>query len=171
LTTAPKAIKVAIQSYLNLLAEQNDNNVKIIVLDKILELRHRYKKVLEDYTTDILGIIKEDQIVSSLEINKKVFELITDLVSPRNIKEVTTFLEREIKKARRMDEKSSVSSSTNEYRYLLIKSVKQITCSYPETIPIVLSPLMDSFLMFEGKSTFTSLEAILFIREVIEVYP
>ena len=60
LTTAPKAIKVAIQSYLNLLAEQNDNNVKIIVLDKILELRHRYKKVLEDYTTDILGIIKED---------------------------------------------------------------------------------------------------------------
>mmetsp|Transcript_65672 Transcript_65672/g.90828 ORF Transcript_65672/g.90828 Transcript_65672/m.90828 type:complete len:101 (+) Transcript_65672:711-1013(+) len=39
LTTAPKAIKVAIQSYLNLLAEQNDNNVKIIVLDKILELR------------------------------------------------------------------------------------------------------------------------------------
>lgn len=60
LTTAPKAIKVAIQSYLNLLAEQNDNNVKIIVLDKILELRQRYKKVLEDYTTDILSIIKED---------------------------------------------------------------------------------------------------------------
>mmetsp|Transcript_65672 Transcript_65672/g.90826 ORF Transcript_65672/g.90826 Transcript_65672/m.90826 type:complete len:123 (+) Transcript_65672:1317-1685(+) len=30
---------------------------------------------------------------------------------------------------------------------------------------------MDSFLMFEGKSTFTSLEAILFIREVIELYP
>lgn len=84
---------------------------------------------------------------------------------------MTTFLEKEIKKARRMDEKNSVSSSTNEYRYLLIKSVKQITSSYPETIPIVLSPLMDSFLMFEGKSTFTSLEAILFIREVIEVYP
>lgn len=100
-----------------------------------------------------------------------MFELITDLVSPRNIKEVTTFLEREIKKARRMDEKGSVSASTNEYRYLLIKSIKQITSSYPETIPTVLSPLMDSFLMFEGKSTFTSLEAILFIREVIELYP
>jgi len=30
---------------------------------------------------------------------------------------------------------------------------------------------MKSFLRFEGKSTFTSLETILFIREVIEVNP
>jgi hypothetical protein len=30
---------------------------------------------------------------------------------------------------------------------------------------------MDSFLMFDNKSTYTSLETILFIREVIEVYP
>jgi coatomer subunit beta len=30
---------------------------------------------------------------------------------------------------------------------------------------------MKSFLKFEGKSTFTSLETILFIREVIEVNP
>lgn len=30
---------------------------------------------------------------------------------------------------------------------------------------------MDKFLRFEGKSTFTSLETILFIREVIEVHP
>ena len=36
---------------------------------------------------------------------------------------------------------------------------------------MVISPLMKSFLKFEGKSTFTSLETILFIREVIEVNP
>ena len=38
---APSAIKVAIQSYLNLLQENNDNNVKVIVLDKLLELRKK----------------------------------------------------------------------------------------------------------------------------------
>ena len=66
LTTAPSAIKVAIQSYLNLLQENNDNNVKVIVLEnsdfsleKILQLRKNYTKVLEDYITDILAIIKE----------------------------------------------------------------------------------------------------------------
>jgi hypothetical protein len=70
-----------------------------------------------------------------------------------------------------MEETGAQGAITNEYRYLLIKSINQITQTYPETIPAVLSPLMQNFLRFEGKSTFTSLETILFIREVIEVHP
>lgn len=34
-----------------------------------------------------------------------------------------------------------------------------------------LRPLMDSFLMFDNRSTFASLETILFVREVIELHP
>ena len=126
MTTAPSAIKVAIQSFLNLLQEQNDNNVKIIVLDKILELRKQYAKVLEDYITDILSLIKDDA-VASLEINQKVLELTTLLVSPRNIKEVRAFLEREIARACKMEDHGAQATITNEYRYLLIKSINQIT--------------------------------------------
>lgn len=122
LTTAPSAIKVAIQSFLNLLQEQNDNNVKIIVLDKILELRKQYAKVLEDYIQDILSLIKDDA-VASLEINQKVLELTTLLVSPRNIKEVRVFLEREIARACKMEDHGAQATITNEYRYLLIKSI------------------------------------------------
>ena len=36
LTTAPSAVKIAIQAYLSLLQESNDNNIKVIVLNKIL---------------------------------------------------------------------------------------------------------------------------------------
>ena len=122
LTTAPTAIKVAVQSYLNLLQENNDNNVKVIVMEKILQLRKNYAKVLEDYINDILAIIKDDSVVS-LEINQKVLELITYLVSQRNIKEVVQFLEREIIKAAKMEEHGAQGSVTNEYRYLLIKSI------------------------------------------------
>ena len=103
LTTAPTAIKIAIQSYLNLLAEQNDNNVKMIVLNKIMDLRAKYAKLLEDYISDILNIINEES-VSSLEINQKVLELTTELASSRNIKEIIAFLEKEIIRARKMDE-------------------------------------------------------------------
>lgn len=60
LTTAPSAIKIAIQSYMNLLQESNDNNVKVIVLDRILELRKKYSKVLEEYINDILSIVRTD---------------------------------------------------------------------------------------------------------------
>ena len=36
---------------------------------------------------------------------------------------------------------------------------------------MMIGPLMDSFLMFEKKGSMASLETIIFIREVIEVYP
>jgi coatomer subunit beta len=88
---------------LNLLAEQNDNNVKLIVLNKIIDLRSKYAKLLEDYITDILNTINEEAI-SSLEINQKVLELTTELASSRNIKEIISFLEKEIIRARKMDE-------------------------------------------------------------------
>lgn len=35
----------------------------------------------------------------------------------------------------------------------------------------MISPLMDCFLKFEKKGSMASLETIIFIREVIEVYP
>jgi coatomer subunit beta len=149
LTTAPTAIKIAIQSYLNLLQEQNDNNVKLIVLNKIIELRGKYAKLLEDYISDILNTINEEQI-SSLDINQKVLELTTELASSRNIKEIIAFLEKEITRARKMDESGDQATTTNEYRYMLIKSVNQLTQTFPETIPSFLRPLMDSFLMFDN---------------------
>lgn len=52
-----------------------------------------------------------------------MLELLTYLVSQRNIKEVIQFLEREILKAAKMDEHGSQGTITNEYRYLLIKSI------------------------------------------------
>lgn len=50
---------------------------------------------------DILSIIREDS-VQSIEINQRVLELVTDLVSLRNVKDVGEFLRREIVKARNL---------------------------------------------------------------------
>ena len=126
--------------------------------------------------SDILTIIREDS-VQSIEINQRVLELVTDLINLRNVKDVGEFLQREILKARKLSDSSKDSikgdsvSSTNEYRYLLIKSVNKITQIYPETIPQMLGPLMDSFLAFEKRGSMASLETVMFIREIIEVYP
>jgi coatomer subunit beta len=88
---------------LTLLSDQNDNNVKVIVLNKIISLKKKYSKILEDYMSDILNIIREDT-VQSIDINQKVLELVTDLATERNIKEVGVFLESEILKAKKMAE-------------------------------------------------------------------
>ena len=64
LTTAPSAIRVAIISYMKLLTESNENNVKVIVLDNLMDLRKRYSKVLEDYMIDILSVMRDDSAIS-----------------------------------------------------------------------------------------------------------
>lgn len=120
-------------------------------MNKITVLKKKYGKILEEYISDILNIIREDS-VQSVEINQKVLELVTDLASNRNVKEVGLFLENEIYKAKKMTDtnnskkaadgeakaadKSQINtSSTNEYRFLLIKCINQITQMFPETIP------------------------------------
>ena len=92
------------------------------MLDRILDLRKNYSKVLEEYISEILALVKQDQAIS-LEINKKILELTTQLVNPRNIKEILNFLEREISRACKMEEHGSQATVTNEYRYILIKSI------------------------------------------------
>jgi len=47
-----------------LLTESNDNNVKTIVLDNLIDLRKRYSKVLEDYMIDILSVMRDDSAIS-----------------------------------------------------------------------------------------------------------
>lgn len=54
---------------------------------------------------------------------------------------------------------------------MLITCVDQITRRFPETVPSMIGPLMDSFLMFEKKGSMASLETIIFIRVIIETYP
>jgi hypothetical protein len=42
--------------------DQNDNNVKMVILNKIIDLKKKYSKILQDYMPDILNIIREDTV-------------------------------------------------------------------------------------------------------------
>ena len=48
ISTAPTALKLAINIYIQLLCGNTDNNVKIITLDKLLALKRGNAKLLED---------------------------------------------------------------------------------------------------------------------------
>ena len=87
--------------------------MKLIVLNKVLALKKSYSKLLQDYIHDILNIIREDS-VQSIEINQKVLELVTDLANPRNIREVSQFLETEIRKARKLDDSHEKNQPNSE---------------------------------------------------------
>jgi hypothetical protein len=75
----------------------------MVILNKIIDLKKKYSKILQDYMPDILNIIREDT-VQSVEINQKVLELVTDLINVRNVKEVGVFLNKEILKAKKLND-------------------------------------------------------------------
>lgn len=52
----PPALAAA-SCYVNLVLKESDNNVKLIVLDRINELREKHGRVLDDLIMDILRVL------------------------------------------------------------------------------------------------------------------
>jgi len=58
LTSAPTAVRAATQTYLKILVSASDNNVKLVVLDRLLQLRKSHSKVLQRLVMDVLRALQ-----------------------------------------------------------------------------------------------------------------
>ena len=50
-------MSAAASAYIELISKASDNNVKLIVLDRIAELREKHERVLDDLIMDILRVL------------------------------------------------------------------------------------------------------------------
>jgi coatomer subunit beta len=159
LSSAPTAVRAAAKTYAGLLNSQSDNNVKLIVLDRLADLKKYHTKILQEVLMDIMRALSSP----NLDICKKVLEIALSLISPRNIGEVVDQLKREIIKTQekgRMDK-----AQCDEYRALLIKTINTVAIKFPDVAHQVVHLLME-FLNTDG-----ALEVILFVRTMCESYP
>lgn len=78
--------QAAAQCYVDLIVKESDNNVKLIVLDRLMSLRGvaSHERVLQELVMDILRVLSSPD----LEVRKKTLALVLDLVTSRNIEEV-----------------------------------------------------------------------------------
>eukprot|EP01084_Bolivina_argentea_P026923 50052_1 len=89
LTNIDSAINKAIQSYCNLLQSESDQNVKLIVINKLLLLhKYGYKRNLKLNIIDILRGLN----TQNLDIKKKILKLILLLSSKQNINDIIIYL-------------------------------------------------------------------------------
>ncbi|ETV91929.1 hypothetical protein H310_13716 [Aphanomyces invadans] len=159
LSSAPTAVRAAAKTYAGLLNSQSDNNVKLIVLDRLADLKKHHTKVLQEVLMDILRALSSP----NLDICKKVLDIAMNLVSPRNIDEVVGHLKREVVKTQekgRMDK-----AAGDDYRKLLIRSIHACAVKFPEVAHQVVHLLMD-FLNSDG-----AMDVVLFVRTMCETYP
>jgi len=104
LSSHSTAIKAAGAAYIELISKEADNNVKLICLDRLNELKEKFDRVLDELLMDMLRVLTSPDI----EVRRKCLKIGMDLVTSRNVEEVVGFLKKELVKTHDQDyEKAS----------------------------------------------------------------
>uniref|UniRef100_A0A673FRU5 Coatomer protein complex, subunit beta 1 n=1 Tax=Sinocyclocheilus rhinocerous TaxID=307959 RepID=A0A673FRU5_9TELE len=159
LSSAPTAIKAAAQCYIDLIIKESDNNVKLIVLDRLIELKEHptHERVLQDLVMDILRVLT----TPDLEVRKKTLQLALDLVSSRNVEELVIVLKKEVIKTNNVTE----HEDTDKYRQLLVRTLHSCSVRFPDMAANVIPVLME-FLSDTNEAA--AADVLEFVREAIQ---
>ncbi|KAF2283552.1 hypothetical protein GH714_011962 [Hevea brasiliensis] len=159
LSSAPTAIRSAAGTYCQLLLSQSDNNVKLIVLDRLNELKTSHRDIMVDLIMDVLRALSSP----NLDIRRKTLDIVLELITPRNINEVVLMLKKEVVKTQ-----NGELEKNGEYRQMLIQAIHSCAIKFPEVASTVVHLLMD----FLGDSNVASaIDVVVFVREIIETNP
>lgn len=161
LVNSKMAVTAAASCYISLILAVSDNNVKLIVLDRLAELhaKHSSERLLEDLVMDILWVLASPDI----GVRRKSLNIAMDMVSARNVTDVVGFLKKELVKT-----VDGGYEKNAEYRQLLIQSIHSCAIKFPQVASSVVHVLME----FIGDSNNSSaVDVVSFVREVVEKFP
>ena len=166
LSQAPTALRAAANCFIDICIKESDNNVKLIVLDRLIALKDSTsaaERILQELLMDILRILN---VATDLEVKQKILNLGLDLVSSRNVEELVQLLKKEILKTQ--TESQGSSEETNKYRQLLVSTLHSICLKYPEVVTSsnLLSTLFELLTNTDDEST--AILVIVFTREFIQ---
>mmetsp|Transcript_13203 Transcript_13203/g.19699 ORF Transcript_13203/g.19699 Transcript_13203/m.19699 type:complete len:975 (-) Transcript_13203:412-3336(-) len=159
LSSAPTAVRAAAVTYANLLNSQNDNNVKMIVLERLEEIKTKHSKIVQELLMDILRALSSP----NPDICKKVLDVALDVVTARNVSDVVTTLKREVQKTTQDDNSSEAKGMV--YRNMLIRAIHNCAVRFPSVAESVVHTLMD-FIATDG-----GMQVAIFVRAIVEQYP
>ncbi|XP_014251013.1 coatomer subunit beta [Cimex lectularius] len=161
LSSAPTAIKAAASCYIDLIIKESDNNVKLIVLDRLIALRDipAYERVLQDLVMDILRVLAS----TDMEVRKKALNLALDLTTSRCIEEMVLMLKKEVAKTHNLSE----HDDTGKYRQLLVRTLHSCCMKFPDVAASVIPVLME---FLSDTSELASYDVLVFMREAIHKF-
>ncbi|XXG98062.1 hypothetical protein Hte_004380 [Hypoxylon texense] len=159
LTSNPVAVKAAAAKFIELSIKEADNNVKLIVLDRVDQLRQKNEGILDDLVMEILRALSSPDI----DVRRKALSIALEMVSSKNVEEVILLLKKELSKT--VDQEYEKNA---EYRQLLIHSIHQCAIKFSEVAASVVDLLMDFIADFSNSS---AVDVITFVKEVVEKFP
>ncbi|KGN58492.1 coatomer subunit beta-1 [Cucumis sativus] len=159
LSSAPTAIRAAANTYCQLLLSQSDNNVKLIVLDRLNELKTSHREIMVELVMDVLRALSSP----NLDIRRKTIDIALELITPRNIDEVVMSLKKEVVKTQ-----SGEHEKNGEYRQMLVQAIHTCAIKFPEVASTVVHLLMD---FLSDTNVASAMDVVVFVREIIETNP
>eukprot|EP01137_Pigoraptor_chileana_P025983 Opistho-2@96307 len=162
LSSAPTAVKAAAATYIDLIVKESDNNVKLIVLDRLADLKRvaAHEKVLQDVVMDVMRVLA----APDLDVRKKTLALVLELVTPRNVEEVVLVLKKELSRSSSGDD----FDKSGDYKQLLVQALHTCGIKHPSIAASIVPMLMD----YVGDTNAASASDVVhFVREAIERFP
>jgi len=158
LSSAPTAVRAAAVTYTNLLNGQNDNNIQLIVLDRLENLQIKHGKIVQELLMDIMRALSSP----NPDICQKVLEIAMESINARNVSSVVTALKRELQKSLEDDSEKSFA-----VRHMLVDAIHDSAKKFPEVAESVVGILMELL----SNSDRTSLQVATFVRAIIHEHP
>ncbi|XP_014469384.1 PREDICTED: coatomer subunit beta [Dinoponera quadriceps] len=158
LSSAPTAIKAAASCYIELVVKESDNNVKLIVLDRLIAMKDSpaYERVLQDLVMDILRVLGSP----ALEVRTKTLALAMDLVTTRTIEEMVQLLKKEVLRTA-----GGEHEDAGRYRQLLVRTLHACSMKFSDVAATVI-PVLTDFLSESNEAAAT--DVLVFVREAIQ---
>ncbi|KEP47545.1 coatomer subunit beta [Rhizoctonia solani 123E] len=162
LTQNPAAVKATAQCFIDLVARESDNNVKLIVLDRLEVLHSKHQHVLDPLVMDLLRVLQSPD----MDVRRKCLGIALAMVTSRNVEEVVGLLKKAL--SRTTETEAEKNPGTTEYRQLLIQSIHVCAIKFSEVAASVVHALME----FLGDTNNpAAVDVVAFVREVVEKFP
>jgi coatomer subunit beta len=107
-------ISASASKFIELAIKESDNNVKLIVLDKVSELHKEHDGILEDLVMEILRVLSSPDI----DVRNKALEIALKMVTSRNVEQVISLLKKDLIKTVEQDyEKVQIPPGLHTFTY------------------------------------------------------
>lgn len=158
LSNVPTAIKAAASCYIELVVKESDNNVKLIVLDRLIAMKDSpvYERVLQDLVMDVLRVLGSP----ALEVRTKTLALAMDLVTNRTVEEMVQLLKKEVLRTA-----DGEHEDAGKYRQLLVRTLHACSIKFSDVAATVI-PVLTDFLSENNEAAAT--DVLVFVREAIQ---
>ena len=164
LSAAPTAVRAAVTAYTSLLQDESENNIKLVILQRLAALRLRNEKILQEMLMDLLRSLSSP----NMEIRKQTLALALQLLTPRNVEDVVQLLKKELIKADSPEYQQATQSKGDGYRKMLVDAMHECAVKFPHVVSTVVHLLMN---YVGDEQAAAALDVVYFVREIVEEYP